>query len=130
VNAAVAYCRVSTEEQARGGVSLDAQAERLEAYCRSAGLHLVELVKEEGVSGAKRLDTRPGGKQLLPLVNWGKVQHIVALKLDRLFRDAQDALYQMGRFRRGLASHRHGRAVRQHGFRHGTHDADHDGRLR
>ena len=27
-------------------------------------------------------------------MNWGKVQHIVALKLDRLFRDAQDALYQ------------------------------------
>ena len=33
---AVCYIRVSTEEQARGGVSLDAQEERLRAYC--AGL--------------------------------------------------------------------------------------------
>ena len=81
-------------EHPRGGVSLDAQAERLEAYCGSAGLHLVELVREEGVSGAKPLNSRPGGKQLLSLVNWGKVQHIVALKLDPLFRDVQDALYQ------------------------------------
>jgi hypothetical protein len=47
-NAAVAYCRVSTEEQVRGGVSLDAQTERLEAYCRAAGLELVELIREEG----------------------------------------------------------------------------------
>jgi len=35
---AVCYIRVSTEEQARGGVSLDAQEERLRAYCAMAGL--------------------------------------------------------------------------------------------
>lgn len=93
-NAAVAYCRVSTEEQVRGGVSLDAQTERLEAYCQAAGLQLVELIREEGVSGAKPIDTRPGGSQLLSLVNFGRVKHVVALKLDRLFRDAQDALFQ------------------------------------
>jgi hypothetical protein len=32
--------------QVRGGVSLDAQTERLEAYCRVAGLDLVELIRE------------------------------------------------------------------------------------
>jgi DNA invertase Pin-like site-specific DNA recombinase len=90
----VAYCRVSTEEQVRGGVSLDAQTERLEAYCRVAGLQLVELIREEGVSGAKPIDSRPGGSQLLSLVNFGRVQHVVALKLDRLFRDTEDALFQ------------------------------------
>jgi DNA invertase Pin-like site-specific DNA recombinase len=93
-NAAVAYCRVSTQEQVRGGVSLDAQTERLEAYCRVAGLDLVELIREEGVSGVKPIDTRPGGSQLLSMVTFGRVKHVVALKLDRLFRDAQDALFQ------------------------------------
>lgn len=35
---AACYVRVSTEEQARGGVSLEAQEERLKAYCNMAGL--------------------------------------------------------------------------------------------
>lgn len=34
---AVCYIRVSTEEQARGGVSLAAQEERLAAYCKMTG---------------------------------------------------------------------------------------------
>ena len=106
VNAAVAYCRVSTQEQVRGGVSLDAQTERLRAYCQAAGLALVELVREEGISGAKALDTRPGGIQMLSLVGRHRVQHVVALKLDRLFRDAQDALYQTRRWdQAGIALH-------------------------
>jgi DNA invertase Pin-like site-specific DNA recombinase len=91
---AVCYIRVSTEEQARGGVSLAAQEEKLEAYCKLADLHLVTVIREEGVSGAKTLGTRPGGQELLKLVASKKVSHVVALKLDRLFRDAADALNQ------------------------------------
>jgi len=91
---AVCYIRVSTEEQARGGVSLAAQEERLEAYCKMAGLHLVQIIREEGMSAAKPLGTRPGGQELLKLVALKKVSHVVALKLDRLFRDAADALNQ------------------------------------
>jgi DNA invertase Pin-like site-specific DNA recombinase len=91
---AICYIRVSTEEQARGGVSLDAQEEKLEAYCKLAGLHLVTVIREEGVSAAKPLGTRPGGQELLKLVAKKKVSHVVALKLDRLFRDAADALTQ------------------------------------
>jgi DNA invertase Pin-like site-specific DNA recombinase len=59
-----------------------------------AGLSLVDLIRDEGVSGAKTLDSRPGGKQLVSVVAWKNVQHVVALKLDRLFRDAEDALRQ------------------------------------
>ncbi len=91
---AAGYIRVSTEEQVRGGVSLDAQEERLRAYCAMTGLDLVSIVREEGVSGAKHLESRIGGKQLVSLAAWKKVEHIVALKLDRIFRDAEDALRQ------------------------------------
>lgn len=91
---AVGYLRVSTEEQAREGVSLEIQAERLRAYCAAAGLELVALVHEEGVSGSVPLSERPGGADLLRLMTENGVAHVVALKLDRLFRDAADCLNQ------------------------------------
>lgn len=89
---AVGYVRVSTLDQAREGVSLDAQTERIRAYCTMAGLDLVAIIREEGVSGARSLDSRPGGRELLQALAGGEVYHVVALKLDRLFRDAVDAL--------------------------------------
>jgi DNA invertase Pin-like site-specific DNA recombinase len=93
--AAVAYCRVSTQEQSSEGVSLDAQTERLEAYCRLAGLDLVATIREEGVSGGKPLDVRAGGREMLGMIRGGpRVGHVVSLKLDRLFRDTQDCLAQ------------------------------------
>jgi DNA invertase Pin-like site-specific DNA recombinase len=91
---AVCYIRVSTEEQARNGVSLAAQEEKLLAYCRLTALEPVAMIREEGVSGSKAMGTRPGGVELLKLVARKDVNHVVALKLDRLFRDAADALNQ------------------------------------
>jgi DNA invertase Pin-like site-specific DNA recombinase len=49
---AIGYTRVSTEEQAAEGLSLGAQAERIRAYCKAAGLQLRELLADEGVSAA------------------------------------------------------------------------------
>lgn len=91
---AIAYVRVSTEDQALYGASLDAQTERIRAYCTMAGLNLVGIVREEGVSAAKPLATRPGGQALLQTVGNGEALHVVALKLDRLFRDTADCLNQ------------------------------------
>lgn len=91
---AVCYIRVSTEEQARHGVSLAAQEERLRAYCLMSGLTIVKVVREEGVSASKALAIRPAGEQLLKMIARGEAKHVVALKLDRLFRDAEDALHQ------------------------------------
>lgn len=93
-NRAVGYVRVSTEAQATEGVSLDAQADRVQAYCVSRGLELVDLIREEGVSGSVPLSQRQGGAELLAALEGGRAAHVVALKLDRLFRDAADALNQ------------------------------------
>jgi DNA invertase Pin-like site-specific DNA recombinase len=90
--AAVLYTRVSTEEQSVNGVSLKDQEEKLLSYCKLAGLEPVHIIREEGISAAKPLATRPGGQELLQLVKKGEVGHVIALKLDRLFRDAADAL--------------------------------------
>jgi DNA invertase Pin-like site-specific DNA recombinase len=88
----VLYVRVSTDEQARTGVSLDAQEERLRAYCTMRELVVATVIREEGVSGSKPLAKRPGGKRLLDTIAAGEATNVVALKLDRLFRNTADAL--------------------------------------
>jgi len=90
---ALCYTRVSTVEQWKFGVSLEAQEERLRAYCRMAGLEVVELIQEEGVSASIPLSKRPAGAKLLQMMSGG-ISHVVCLKLDRLFRDAEDCLRQ------------------------------------
>jgi len=89
---ALAYVRVSTLEQAREGVSLEAQDSRLAAYAQAQGLELVGVIREEGVSAAVPLAARPGAATLLALLAENGAGHVIALKLDRLFRDAADAL--------------------------------------
>ena len=103
---AIGYGRVSTEEQARKGVSLDAQRERIVSYCLASGLDLRHVILDDGVSGAKKLETRPGGIELAEAVENGPITHVVAMKLDRLFRDAEDALHRTRAWdRAGIALH-------------------------
>ncbi len=66
------YCRVSTEEQAREGVSLEAQEEQIRRYCDLYSLELVEVLRDEGVSG-KSME-RPGMVELMSHVEAGEVQ--------------------------------------------------------
>lgn len=87
---AIGYVRVSTEEQAAGGVSLAAQYEAITAYCSMRGFDLVRVVKDPGVSAGKPLADRPGGARLVKHLKRG--HQVVALKLDRLFRDCADCL--------------------------------------
>jgi site-specific DNA recombinase len=89
---AAIYTRVSTDEQAREGVSLQAQEARGHAYCELHGLVVKRNYCDEAVSGSKPLAHRPQGSKLCADVAAGTVRHVVALKLDRLFRDAIDCL--------------------------------------
>lgn len=92
---AIGYVRVSTQEQAEHGISLDAQEARIRAYCTMRGLDLVEVVIDAAVSAGKyTLDEREGGSRIIAAVKAFTVRHIVSVKLDRLFRDAEDALHQ------------------------------------
>lgn len=90
--ASLLYTRISTLEQLKG-VSLEAQEERLRAYCTMNGLEVApgDVIREEGVSASVPLHKRPGGARLLERLNDG-VCNLCALKLDRVFRDAEDAL--------------------------------------
>jgi DNA invertase Pin-like site-specific DNA recombinase len=89
---AALYLRVSTQEQAREGISLAAQEAKLRAYCELRGLRVAEVVIDAGVSGGKPMHSRTGGQRILELVKRGTVDHVVSYKLDRLFRDCADCL--------------------------------------
>lgn len=88
----IGYTRVSTQEQAREGVSLDAQTSVIESYCKMRGFELAEIVSDEGVSAYKKLRSRAGGLRVLEALKSEEVQGVVALRLDRMFRDAIDCL--------------------------------------
>jgi site-specific DNA recombinase len=87
----VGYPRVSTEEQATKGVSLDFQRDKIEGYCRLYDLELIRMVEDAGVS-ARSLD-RPGLRQVLAMLDDGQADGVVILKLDRLTRRLADWLY-------------------------------------
>ncbi len=84
----VGYIRVSTEDQAREGVSLAAQQVKIHAYAVVKDWTLVELIRDEGVI-AKSL-ARPGLQRLLHLVDAHQVEAVIVYKLDRLTRSVSD----------------------------------------
>ena len=86
----VGYIRVSTEDQAKEGVSLDNQKSKIEAYCHLKDLDLSEIIEDAGIS-AKNLK-RPGVQRVLKLARTKQVDAIVVYKLDRIFRSTVDAL--------------------------------------
>ena len=90
----VAYARVSSKRQAEEGVSLDAQVERLIAYAEFRGLELdpEDIYIDDGVSAAIHLWSRPAGRKMRETIYHERVGHVLALKMDRLFRDVQDCL--------------------------------------
>lgn len=92
------YARVSTQEQAQSGISLDEQQRRIAAKCLGEGWVLTEMFVERGISGSTSFGKRPEGGRLLRLVRPG--DHVIASKLDRAFRSALDALQVIEDFRR------------------------------
>jgi len=85
------YCRVSTEEQAREGISLDAQEDKIRTYAQLKNLELVEIIRDEGFSG-KDLQ-RPGLQRLLNMIQGAETEALVVYKLDRLTRNTSDLLH-------------------------------------
>ena len=90
IKRAALYARVSTEEQAMHGVSLDAQKERLTQYAKENELSIVDLYVDEGISARKRYTARPAFMRMLEDVKSGRIDIIIFIKLDRWFRNVAD----------------------------------------
>lgn len=84
------YERVSSEEQARHGYSLDAQHEALLGFCSANDHIIVGTYKDEGISARKPYTKRPAMLELLKDLETVKPDIILFTKLDRWFRNIKE----------------------------------------
>lgn len=92
---AALYTRVSTEDQAREGYSLDAQMRRLEAYCHVRGWKIGGRYRDEGCSGTDV--NRPEYQNMFQESdNWDV---LVVLKMDRIHRNSVNFTLMMNDLR-------------------------------
>src|ERR1700688_194744 len=94
----VAYIRVSTSQQGRSGLGIEAQREALARFAKETGYDIpAELVEVETRKGSDALDRRP---QLAAALAKARAMRcpVVVAKLDRLSRDVH--------FISGLMAHR------------------------
>ncbi len=87
---AIGYVRVSTEEQAREGISLENQQVKIRTYCDLHNLELETIIEDAGKSG-KDLN-REGVQELIQKVKDKRIGAVLVYKLDRLSRKVIDTL--------------------------------------
>ena len=89
----IGYSRVSTEDQAKEGVSLEAQEEKIQAYCKAKGWELIDIIQDLGRSG-KDLK-RPGLQKIIEACTKKEkpFETVIVTKLDRITRSVGDLAY-------------------------------------
>ncbi len=87
---AVGYIRVSTEEQANEGHSLDAQRDAIAAFCQARDWTLNEIFVDSGLSGAST--SRPALQRLLTGAAQSRFEVVVVHAIDRFYRNLQALL--------------------------------------
>lgn len=86
-NHMIGYVRVSTEEQERSGLGIEAQTEAILAECDRRGW-TVEIVSDLGRSGKQ---VNPELRRALDLLDAGQADGLIVAKLDRLARSVRHA---------------------------------------
>lgn len=84
------YVRVSTEEQAIHGLSIEAQTAALEEWAKKGGYKVVGTYVDAGISARKPASKRPELQRLLEDIRSGKGDLVVFTKLDRWFRSISE----------------------------------------
>ncbi len=93
---AALYTRVSTEDQAKEGFSLDAQLDKLRAYCTARDWKIVGEYVDDGYSG--RNTRRPAYKQLLEDIH--RWDMLLVIKMDRIHRNSKNFMVMMENLKR------------------------------
>ena len=90
------YTRVSTEDQAKEGFSLDAQIERLRFYAKAQGWSVAGEYIDEGHSG--RTTKRPQYTRMMAeMATWDT---LLVLKMDRIHRNSRNFMAMMDLLRK------------------------------
>lgn len=84
------YVRVSTEEQAQHGYSLEEQEGALTEYAADKNFKVVGIYRDEGFSARKPAMKRKAIQRLLADVEADKIDLILFTKLDRWFRNVSE----------------------------------------
>lgn len=87
------YIRVSTQEQAQDGYSVEQQTERLTSFCKAKDWPIFDVYTDPGFSGANT--QRPALQKLFSDIEAGHVDCVLVYKLDRLSRSQKDTLYMI-----------------------------------
>ncbi len=93
---AALYARVSTEDQAADGFSLEAQMSKLEAYCRLNGWEIADRYIDDGYSGTKT--ARPEYQRMMHEIDQWDV--LLVLKMDRIHRNSVNFTQMMDLLRK------------------------------
>lgn len=88
---AAIYVRVSTEEQAAEGYSIEAQKELLQDYCLVEGWEVAGVYEDDGFSG--RNDKRPAYRRMMSEMDLWDV--VVVIKMDRIHRNSRNFMSMM-----------------------------------
>ena len=83
---AVIVARVSTQRQAREGLSLDTQLDKCREYAERSGFKVVEELKD-AISGTVPIAERPAGQRLYKLIGDRAVEVVILYTNDRTARD-------------------------------------------
>lgn len=94
---AVSYLRVSGKGQVEGD-GFERQRAAIARFCRAAKYDLVEEFRDEGVSGTKELERRPGLAALLDRIESNGAKVVVVERADRLARDLMVSEVILGQF--------------------------------
>lgn len=93
---AAIYVRVSTDEQAQYGYSVEAQKEKLLAFCKSQDWEVYKAYVDDGFRATTL--NRPEIQKLIEESNHQKFNMVVFYKLDRLSRSVKDLNYLIEAF--------------------------------
>jgi len=85
----VSYCRVSTSEQGKSGLGLQAQRDAIQQFAKTEGFAIAaEFVEVESGKGSNALDRRPQlAAALAEAKRHGRNVPVIVSRLDRLSRD-------------------------------------------
>jgi len=91
VKAAI-YTRVSTEDQAKEGFSLDAQLDKLRSYCKARDWEIGGEYIDDGYSG-RYIKHRPAYNKMMQEMD--KWDALLVIKMDRIHRNSKNFMQMM-----------------------------------
>jgi site-specific DNA recombinase len=86
----VGYCRVSTSDQSKNGLSMEVQADMCKTTMEGDGVTVVEIIKDEGKSGGSL--KRDGIKKVMEMVAKNEIGYVYTVHSDRIARNTLDYL--------------------------------------